>query len=368
MSQALTQEQELLQGTVRDFSREEISRLAPKIDSDSMIPDSIFKRLPELGLYGISVPAEFGGAGADYLSFLISVEELSRVSGTVGARISFHGVVCETLKASQNVSLRASVLPKLASGSLSALSIDPKSTIRWKKAGDGGYLLDGSAEYVMNADLAEFFLVVARSRDETSIIFCIEKQSAGKSFEVSEPKKLMGMRGSGTSKISLHELKLSDSSIVFDSDSVKTGINTILIAARLAVSSQALGIGQASLDEEIRYANERTQFNTKIGRFYAVQDFIASDEVSIDSARSLTYSVASQPLSLESADRKSGAAKIAASNAAVQSARHSIRVHGGYGFVRDYPVERYLRDARATQIYLEPNEVLKAKIAEDLLR
>jgi butyryl-CoA dehydrogenase len=162
-------------------------------------------------------------------------------------------------------------------------------------------------------------------------------------------------------------MSLQTSSLVFDSSSSAAGLNGLLIAARVGVAAQALGIAQASLNEEIRYANERTQFNKKIGHFYAVQDFIASDEISIDSARSITYAVASKPLVEESARRRSCVAKIAASNAAVLAARHSIRIHGGYGFVRDYPVERYLRDARATQIYLESNEALKGIIAEDLL-
>ncbi len=219
----------------------------------------------------------------------------------------------------------------------------------------------------MNADSAGIFLIRAKSKDGVSILVCFEKNEGGDSIEVGEPKKMMGMRGSGTCSVALHELKVSDSSLVFEPADTLSGLKRLLIAARLGVASQSLGIAQASLDEEARYANERSQFNTMIGQFYAVQDFIAMDEVSIDTARSLTYGVASKSSSEESADRRSCVAKIATSNAAVQCARHSIRVHGGYGFVRDYPVERFLRDARATQIYLEPNEALKAKIAQDLL-
>ncbi len=141
----------------------------------------------------------------------------------------------------------------------------------------------------------------------------------------------------------------------------------MLAKSRLAVAAQALGIGQASLDAEIKYANERVQFNTKIGSFYAVRDFIAQDEIALETARSLTYSVASEIQTLATLSRDSAIAKVSSSNAAVQTARHSIRVHGGYGFVRDYPVERHLRDARGTQIYIESNEELKSQIAGSLL-
>ncbi len=135
----------------------------------------------------------------------------------------------------------------------------------------------------------------------------------------------------------------------------------------MAVAGQALGIAQASLDAAIKYSNERSQFNKKIGSFYAVKDYIAQDEIAIQSARSITYSASSEVLSSPTLQRDTSIAKVSSSNAAVQAARHSIRVHGGYGFIRDYPVERYLRDARATQIYIESNEALKEQIAGSLL-
>ncbi len=126
----LTQEQELLQGTIKDFSQSEIAAVAPRIDSDSRIPDELVKKLPELGLFGIAIPSEFGGAGADYLTLLLAIEELSKVSGSVGARISLHGVVCETLRASSNTILKNSLFPELAAGTLSALSVDQNSSIQ----------------------------------------------------------------------------------------------------------------------------------------------------------------------------------------------------------------------------------------------
>ena len=366
MSLVLTQEQELLQGTIRDFSRDELHPIASKIDSDSKVPEELMRKLPELGLYGIVTSAEYGGAGADYASQLLTVEELSKVSGTVGAMISFHGIVCALLNDSTNEDLRGSILPKLAAGTLAAFSVDPKSSTSFRKSGED-YVLDGSSEYILNAGSAGVFLVLARSKEGANIIVCFLKEDVRNSVVIGEPKKLMGMRGSGTCSVSLKELKVSRKSIAFDSLQAGAALEKLLILSRLGVAAQALGIGEASLDEEVKYANERSQFNTKIGQFYAVQDFIASDEVSIDAARSVTYGVASHPLSEKFAWRKSCIAKIAASNAAVQAARHSIRIHGGYGFIRDYPVERYLRDARATQIYLESNEALKAKIAEDML-
>ena len=295
----------------------------------------------------------------------MAVEELSKVSGSVGARISFHNAVCEALVSSTNEQLKSTLLPSLAAGSLAAFSVDPKSTITFKKE-NRSMTIEGSSEFVMNADSAEIFLVLAKARDGSKTFICFQRPDSQDKFEVGEPKKLMGMRGTGTCKISFHGLKLSDQSEVFEKNATFSALELFLVSTRLLVAAQALGIAQASLDEEVRYANERSQFNTKIGRFFAVQDFIAQDEVSIQTSRSVTYGTAPRSSSAEKV-RDSCIAKISASNAAVQSARHSIRIHGGYGFVRDYPVERYLRDARATQLYIEPNEVLKAKIAESLL-
>jgi len=361
----LTQEQELLQGTIREFAASEISSLASKIDSEAKVPRELFEKLPGLGLYGITVPSEFGGAGADFLSLLLAIEELSNVSGSVGARVSFHNAVCETIVSSTNEQLKSILLPKLVGGALAAFSVDPKSTITLKSE-NGNMTLEGSSEYVMNADTAQFFLVLAKAKDGSKTFVCLERADAQGAFEVDEPKKLMGMRGTGTCKISFHGLKLSEQSAVFEENATSSALEVFLTRTRLLVAAQALGIAQASLDEEIGYANERSQFNTKIGRFFAVQDFIAQDEICIQTSRSVTYSAA-PPSKTNEKVRGSCIAKISASNAAVQSARHSIRIHGGYGFVRDYPVERYLRDARATQLYIEPNEVLKVRIAESLL-
>lgn len=351
---------------MRDFAQDEISPIARKIDESARVPAELLRKLPELGLLGINIPTQYAGAGADYLSLLLAVEELSRLSGTIGARVSFHGIVCGALSQSKNENLKSALLPKLAAATLSAFSIDPKSTIGLRKINDSEIVLDGSSDYVLNADSAGVFLVLARAKDESQVLVCFSKEGMEDHIEIGEPVSLMGMRGTGTCQVSIRGLKLTKESLVSEPAETPTALLNLLIAGRLAVAAQALGVGQAAHDEEIKYANERSQFNTKIGRFYAVREFIASDAISLDSARSLTYD-ATFAINRKSASKKSATAKVAASNAAVQTARHSIRVHGGYGFIRDYPVERYLRDARVTQIYLEPNEALKAKIAEDLL-
>ena len=353
---------------MREFAESDISPVASKLDSDARVPGDLLAKLPTLGLYGITTPAELGGVGADFLSFVLAVEEISRVSASISSLIAFHNsVVCEALLASTNSELKNSLLPKLATGeSKSSFTFDPKSTISCTIEG-GGIILNGSSDYVLGASFADVFLVLARMKDSAPVIAGFSKSEAGASLQVGEERMLMGLRGTGTAKISLSKLKLPIGSLVFDPQKTSSALENLNARSRLAVAAQALGIAQASLDEEVRYAGERTQFNSKIGKFYAVQDFIAMDEISIETARSVTYNVASKISTLPTLQRDSSIAKVAASNAAVQSARHSIRVHGGYGFIRDYPVERYLRDARATQLYMESNESLKAKIAESLL-
>jgi alkylation response protein AidB-like acyl-CoA dehydrogenase len=359
----LSQEQELLKQTIGELAQSEIIPIASKIDWEASVPKDLNEKLPAFGLLGITVPQEFGGAGADFLSLVISIEELSKASGSLGAQVSFHNaVVVEALVASGNSNLRSKLLPKLASGSLGAFSFDQEAISC--RIENERLILNGTAEYVMSATSAGIYLVLAEAGKNRKVIVCFERQDAkNDSFVVGTPKKLLGMRASDTASIAFHDLELPKECLVFDVEGSDHALSRLLARARLAVAAQALGIGQASIDAEAKYANERKQFNTKIGDFYAVRDFIAQDEIAIESARSLTYSVASEISTTSTLGRDSAIAKVSASTGAVQAARHSIRVHGGYGFVRDYPVERYLRDARVTQIYIESNEALKSEIA-----
>jgi hypothetical protein len=362
----LSQEQDLLKQTIGELAQSEISPVASNIDWEAKVPDSLLEKLPSFGLFGITIPQEYGGAGADFLSLVLATEELCKASGSLGAQISFHNaVVCEALTAS-NSGLKSRLLPKLASGTLGAFSLDPKSTISCDVEKDG-ILLNGSSEYVMSAASAGIFLVLAKMKDGNKALVCFSKKDATSGLEVGPVMKLLGMRASQTAGISLHNTKLPTECLVFDIHQTGSALTQLLVRSRLIVAAQALGLAQASLDSAIRYSNERSQFNTKIGKFYAVKDMIAQDEIAIQSARSITYSVSSELLSNTSLQRDSAIAKVSASNSAVQAARHSIRVHGGYGFVRDYPVERYLRDARVTQIYIESNEALKGEIASSLV-
>jgi butyryl-CoA dehydrogenase len=368
----LSQEQQILQETVREFSQTEILPLASKIDLDCQVPKELTSKLPSIGLFGISVPPEFGGAGGDFLSLVIACEEVTRVSGSLGAQISFHNaVVCEALSASSNTTLKAELLQRLASGTLGAFdfSSDPLRKQIACKIVRNELIVNGASDYVTSAADASIFLVAANLPEEGKralFAFSKEKVPAGE-FVVGQRKKLLGMRGAGTAKISFDNLRLPLESLICEVPKTLEYIAQLLSRARLAVSSQALGIGQSAIEAELKYANEREQFDTKIGDFYAIQDMIASDCVDIETARSLCYITCSEIRTSKLLDRDSAIAKIASSNAAVRAARHAIRVHGGYGFTKAYPVERYLRDARLTQIYTETNEDLKSLVAESLL-
>jgi alkylation response protein AidB-like acyl-CoA dehydrogenase len=368
----LSQEQEILRETIREFARTEIAPLAADIDESSSIPQELLVELPEFGLYGITLPAESGGAGADFLSLVVSIEEVSKASGSLGARLCVHNaIVGEAFLLSENTALRGAFLHKLASGSLGAFALYPSASERERGVVSCSFqgsniILEGSASFVINAASADIFLIRARVQDTVSdeALVAFSKSAASKdAFEISSPKKLLGMRASDTATLSFHDLKLPIESLV--SDVAQTGaiLEKLNARARLAIAAVALGIGQASVDASVKYANERSQFNTKIGKFYAVQEMIASDIVSLESARSITYQAAAEINSSRSLGRDSATAKICSSNAALGAARHSIRIHGGYGFTRDYPVERYARDARLTLICFESNERLKSEIA-----
>jgi len=369
----ITQEQEIFRDTVKEFAQQEVIPLASKIDWDREIPSALLENLPSLGLYGVTVPSEFGGVGADFLSLVIVSEELSRASGSIGARVSLHNaVVCEALRLSSNTAKKEKLLPKLASGTLGAFSFSADSPLSCKIKGSE-VIVDGSSNFVLNAEDAGIFVVLAKlggAKPSDFALLAFDKADLSSNdgrFEVGEARKMLGMRASGAARISFDGLHLPLNSLLFDVSGTSSALSRLNVRARLAVAAQALGLAQASIDAEVKYANERVQFNTKIGRFYAVQDFIAQDEINLETSRAQVYLAASQIDSSETIMRESAVAKISASNCAVSSARHAIRVHGGYGFVRDYPVERYVRDARLTQIYPESNESLKAQIAGSLL-
>jgi alkylation response protein AidB-like acyl-CoA dehydrogenase len=376
----LTQEQQILRETIRDFAQSEIAPLASKIDWECKVPEELLAKLPQIGLFGITVPSELGGAGADFLSLVIAIEEVSRASGSLGASLSFHNaVVCEALASSGNSKLRKTLLPKLATASLGAFDFSTihqgaKSKQVLCKVEGSDLIVNGSSDYVMNAASANIFLVLgnlegtADANETERVIFAFSKEQVSKEeFLVGEPKRLLGLRASGAAKISFNKLELPLQSLVYEVSKVKQPLQALLARANLAVAAQALGIAQASLDASVKYANERSQFNTKIGNFYAIQDMIASDSVDLETARAMTYLTAQEIKTTSTLERESSIAKISSSNASVRASRHAIRVHGGYGFTRDYPVERFARDARLTQIFTEINEDLKAQVAKSLL-
>ena len=364
----LTQEQQILRETVSEFAQSEISPLASKIDEERTIPKELLAKIVPFGLYSITVPTEFGGAGADFVSLVIAMEEISRASASVGAVLSYqNAVVCEALSNSQSENSKE-LLPMLAAGSIGAFDLDPSREEPIScKIEDSTLTVNGSSEFVVGASFADIFLVLGELKEKEQVIFAFSKNAFPKEqFKVGEQRRLLGMRGCGASSIAFKAAKLPLKSLAYEVSKTKTELAKLLCKARLATASQALGIAQASVDASIKYARERKQFNTKIGNFYAVQDMIASDSIALETSRAQTY-LAAKEMNSPSLEKDSSIAKISASDAAVKAARHSIRIHGGYGFTRDYPVERYARDAHLTKIYNESNEELKATIAKYLL-
>src|SRR5579872_2411827 len=222
----LTQDQALLQETIREFARLEISPAASKIDWEATLSSEISAKLPSLGLYGILVPAEFGGAGADFLSLLLVTEELSKVSGSVGARISLHNaVVCDTLLFSTNNHLKTALLPKLASGNVGAFIVNPRPAVSCRKEKEE-IILDGASEFVINADVASIFLVLGKMQDGKSTLVCFSREDLVDSsgVKISEPKKLLGMRAAGTARIEFHSVRLPLNSTVFEPEVLPAGL------------------------------------------------------------------------------------------------------------------------------------------------
>ncbi len=380
----LTQEQQLLRETARDFSEKEIFSLGAKIDSERRVPPDLLAKLSLLGLLGVTVPGKYGGAGADFLSQVIVSEEVSRASGSLGFQVAFHNaLLCDALVASSNDTLKELLLPKLVGGcgapDLSAALVTDLDNVDKGitcEINGGKIRINGSSENVPSASEATVFLIVAslaNSKEKVAVAFSKDDlRSQANSLSVGPPKRLLGMRAAGAASVSFKGLELPTDRLLYEPPKARSAIeNELLPRSRLAMASVALGIAQAAIDASATYANQRMQFNKKIGSFYAVKDMIATSETELQTARYLTYHAASRVEPGASSDpsvaRDSAIAKISASLAAVNSARRAIRVHGGYGFMRDYPVERYARDARLTPVFPETNEELKSFLASSML-
>jgi butyryl-CoA dehydrogenase len=375
----LTDEQELIREAVREFADTELAPIAAEVDREHRFPAELIPKLADLNLMGMPYPEKMGGAGADYLSYVIAVEEISRVCATTSVIMSAHSSLATwPIYKFGTPAQQDKYLPDMTSGRrLGAFALTEPSagtdaaagTTTAVRSGDE-YILNGSKIFISNAPFAEIYIVFAKT-DTTKgtkgiSAFIVERDTPG--FSVGEAEHKLGIRGSSTPPLYFTNCHIpADALLGGEGNGFKVAMQT-LDGGRIGIAAQALGIAQGALDASVAYAKERVQFGKPIAALQAIQWMIADMATEIDAARLLVYRAAScvdnqRPYSTEGA-----MAKLFASETATRVAGKAIQIHGGYGYTESYPVERSWRDAKITEIYEGTSEVQRMVIARSCLR
>ncbi len=375
----LTDEQELIREAVREFAESELAPIAAELDRDHRFPEEILPKLADLNLMGMPYPEKVGGAGADYVSYVIAIEEISRACASTGIIVSAHASLATwPVYRFGTEAQKERYLSDMASGRrLGAFALtEPAAgtdagagTTTAVLSGDE-YVLNGTKMFITNAPFAEVYIVFAKTDPAQGTrgmsAFIVEKDTPG--FSVGEAEHKLGIRGSSTPPIYFADCRVPKDALLGEEGSgFKIAMQT-LDGGRIGVSAQALGIAQAALDASVAYAKERVQFGKPIATLQAIQWMIADMATAVDAARLLVYRAAScvdngRPYSTEGA-----MAKLFASETATRVADRAIQIHGGYGYTESYPVERNYRDAKITELYEGTSEVQRMVISRSALR
>lgn len=381
MNFELTEEQNLIREMVRSFAETEVAPSAAERDENERFDRALmYDRLGELGLTGIVFPEEYGGAGADYISYAIAVEELSRVCGSTGVTLSAHLSLCAnpiymfgTEEQKQKFLVPLAKGEKCGGFGLTEPSAgsDAGGTKTTATREGNEWILNGSKIFITNAGEAETYVVLARSDKSAEkhrgiSAFIVEKGTPGFSFGKKEKK--MGIRSSPTMELVFENCRIpADNLLGQEGQGFKVAMKT-LDGGRIGIAAQALGIAQGALDATLAYTKEREQFNKPIAAFQGVSFQLADMATQIEAARLLIYNAAYRASAGLSYSQESAMAKLFASETAMRVTTQAVQLHGGYGYTREFPVERMMRDAKITEIYEGTSEVQRVVIGAALTK
>ena len=375
----LTEEQRLIQDTAREFADKEIAPVADAHNRAGAFPTALVKRLGELGFLGMLVPEAYGGSGIGNFGLVVALEEVNRACASTGVTMSVQSsLVCAPIVHWGNEALKKKYLPKLASGEfLGAYALsEPGSgsdaaglVTSAVKDGDS-YILNGTKNFITTGAEADIVIAMVRTdpAHKTRGITAFIVERGWKGFSVGKKEDKLGLRSSSTVQLVFEDLRVPASNMLGEIGAgFKIAMHT-LDGGRIGIAAQAVGIAQACLDASIKYAEEREAFDQQIGKFQAVQFKIANMAMKIEAARLLVYNAARLKDQGEPHAKEASTAKLFASEASNEAAREAVQIHGGAGYLEDFPVERYFRDARITEIYEGTSEIQRIVIARHLLK
>jgi len=375
----LTEEQKMLKTMAQDFATKELEPIAAQIDEESRFPEENVRKMAELGLAGIGLPEEHGGSGGGATEFCIVIEEISRVCAATSAiLLASSGLAIEPIYIYGKEDQKKRFVTPVATGEkLACFALteagagsDPAALETTATRKDNGYLLNGTKTFITNGAEAGIALVFAATdkslRHKGITAFVVEKDTPG--FTVGKHEHKLGIRASSTVELVFEDCFVPEENrLGNEGEGFKIAI-TAIDASRVAVAAQALGIAQGAFDKALPYAKERQQFGQPIANFQAIQWMLADMATQIDAARLLTYRAAYLQDKGQPFIKEASMAKVFAAETSVFVTSKAIQIYGGYGYVKEYPLERYFRDAKITEIYEGTSEMQRMTIARQLIR
>jgi alkylation response protein AidB-like acyl-CoA dehydrogenase len=374
----LTEEQRMIRDMVRDYAVSTVEPRAAEIDRNNRFPTETFAEMADMGLMGLPIPEEYGGGGADYLSYAIAIEELARVCASTSLSLAAHtSLVCLPIYNFGNEDQKQTYLPDLASGKvLGAYGLtepnagsDAGGTKTHAVKDGSDYVLNGNKIFITNANVADTFIATALTdksagtRGITAFIFT--KDTPG--FSLGQKDEKLGMRGSDWGTLQFDNARIPEANRLGDEGKGFKYFMQTLDSGRISIGALALGIAQGAYDKALQYAKERRQFGKAIAEFQAIQFMLADMAVTIEAARHLVYNAARLRMTGKPFSKEASMAKLFASEIAMKATTDAIQIHGGYGYTKDFPVERYFRDAKLCEIGEGTSEIQRLVIARSIL-
>ncbi|EGY77445.1 acyl-CoA dehydrogenase [Peptoniphilus indolicus] len=374
MDFTMDKEHLLLREMYRSFTENEIEPFAQEVDETEEFPKENLKKLARYGFFGIPFPKEYGGQGGDYLAYAMAVEELSKKCATTGVVVSAHtSLCCAPIFENGTEEQKRRFLPDLLSGKkIGAFGLTEPgagtdaSGQQTTAVLDGDeYVLNGTKIFITNAGFADTFIVIAmtdKSKGNRGIsAFIVERGTPG--FRVGEPEIKMGIRGSSTCELIFENCRIPKENLLGkEGKGFKVAMKT-LDGGRIGIASQALGIAEGAIDATVDYVKERKQFGKRLSQFQNTQFQLADMKTKADAAQLLVYRAACAKQNKEAYSHLAAMCKLFASEAASDVTRRCLQLFGGYGYTRDYPIERMMRDAKITEIYEGTSEVMRMVVS-----
>ncbi|MFH1335062.1 MAG: acyl-CoA dehydrogenase [Candidatus Zixiibacteriota bacterium] len=375
----LTEEQRMVKEAAADFAKNTLLPKAQEFDEKEEIPKEIYKELGELGYLGMLLPEEYGGSNLDFVSYICAMEEFAKACAALMISLSVHNsLVCDAILNFGTPEQKKKYLPALARGE----KIGAYSLTEPGAGTDAGglkttailqgdhYLVNGTKTFVTNGGIADLFMVFVLTKPELKSkgVSCLLVDKGTEGFSIGVKEKKMGLKGSDTRELSFADGKIPKENLLGkENEGFKIALS-LLNSGRIGVGSQCVGIAQAAYEEALKYSKERVQFGQPICNFQAIAFKLADMVMQIDAARLLVYRAAHLKDKNKKCIQEASMAKLFASEMANRVVNEAVQIHGGYGYMKEYAVERYFRDARVTEIYEGTSEAQRIVISRELLK